>query len=121
MDDDLFNRLFAKMIEADALLLGTPTYFSGVSAEMKALLDRAGLVAIANGGLLRKKIGAAVVAVRRGGGRNGSPPFRSGNDYYSVAFWYQTEPHARFPVLPSAQARISWASETSRTAPDRQP
>lgn len=39
-----------------------------VSAEMKALLDRAGLVAQANGGLFRKKIGAAVIAVRRGGG-----------------------------------------------------
>jgi len=39
-----------------------------VSAEMKALLDRAGLVAVANGGLFRRKIGAAVVAVRRGGG-----------------------------------------------------
>src|SRR5512144_1679983 len=56
------------MIAADAIILGAPTYFTDVSAEMKALLDRAGLVAIANGGLLRGKIGAAVVAVRRGGG-----------------------------------------------------
>jgi multimeric flavodoxin WrbA len=66
--DDLFNTCMAKMIEADAILLGSPTYFTDVSAEMKALLDRAGLVALANGGLFRKKIGAAVVAVRRGGG-----------------------------------------------------
>jgi multimeric flavodoxin WrbA len=35
---------------------------------MKALIDRAGFVAIANGRLFRRKIGAAVVAVRRGGG-----------------------------------------------------
>jgi hypothetical protein len=34
---------------------------------MKALIDRAGFVSIANGGLLRRKVGAAVVAVRRGG------------------------------------------------------
>ena len=34
---------------------------------MKALIDRAGFVALANGGALRGKIGAAVVAVRRGG------------------------------------------------------
>jgi len=66
--DDGFNACMGKMIEADAIILGSPTYFTDVSAEMKALLDRAGLVAIANGGLFRKKIGAAVVAVRRGGG-----------------------------------------------------
>jgi multimeric flavodoxin WrbA len=66
--DEVFNNCFAKMVAADAILLGSPTYFTDVSAEMKALLDRAGLVALANGGLFRGKIGAAVVAVRRGGG-----------------------------------------------------
>jgi len=66
--DEFFNQCFAKMVAADAILLGSPTYFSDVSAEMKALLDRAGLVAVANGGLFRGKIGAAVVAARRGGG-----------------------------------------------------
>ena len=35
--------------------------------EMKALIDRAGFVALANGGAFSGKIGAAVVAVRRGG------------------------------------------------------
>lgn len=67
-DDDFFNQCFEKMVAADAILLGSPTYFTDVSTEMKALLDRAGLVALANGGLFRGKIGAAVVAVRRGGG-----------------------------------------------------
>ncbi len=66
--DEVFNQCFAKMAAADAIILGSPTYFTDVSAEMKALLDRAGLVALANGGLFRGKIGAAVVAVRRGGG-----------------------------------------------------
>jgi len=66
--DDVFNRCFEKMAAADAIILGSPTYFTDVSAEMKALLDRAGLVALANSGLFRGKIGAAVVAVRRGGG-----------------------------------------------------
>ena len=65
---DVFNSCFEKMVAADAILLGSPTYFTDVSAEMKALVDRAGLVALANGGLFRGKIGAAVVAVRRGGG-----------------------------------------------------
>jgi multimeric flavodoxin WrbA len=66
--DEIFNECFAKMAAADAIILGSPTYFTDVSAEMKALLDRAGLVALANGGLFRGKVGAAVVAVRRGGG-----------------------------------------------------
>ncbi len=65
---DVFNECFEKMLAAQAIILGTPTYFTDVSAEMKALLDRAGFLSVANGGLLRGKIGAAVVAVRRGGG-----------------------------------------------------
>jgi multimeric flavodoxin WrbA len=66
--DDFFNGCMDKIVEADAIILGSPTYFTDVSTEMKALLDRAGLVSLANGGLLRGKIGASVVAVRRGGG-----------------------------------------------------
>ena len=65
--EDAFNEVFAMMLEADALILGSPTYFTDVNAEMKALLDRSGYVAIANGELFGGKIGAAVIAVRRGG------------------------------------------------------
>jgi multimeric flavodoxin WrbA len=65
---DVFNDCLDKILAADAIILGSPTFFSDVSAEMKALLDRTGLVSVANDGLLRGKIGASVVAVRRGGG-----------------------------------------------------
>jgi multimeric flavodoxin WrbA len=68
IDDDIFNLAFVKMLDADAILIGSPTYFANMTAETKALIDRAGYVALANGGLLRRKIGAAVVAARRGGG-----------------------------------------------------
>ncbi|WP_136795394.1 flavodoxin family protein [Desulfosediminicola ganghwensis] len=64
---DIFNEIMEKMVRADALILGSPTYFTDVSAEMKALLDRSGYVALANGRIFRSKIGAAVVAVRRAG------------------------------------------------------
>jgi multimeric flavodoxin WrbA len=64
---DVFNGIFEKMLAADAILLGSPTYFADVSTEMKALIDRSGFVAMANGSALAGKIGAAVVAVRRGG------------------------------------------------------
>ena len=65
---DVFNDIAEKLFQADAIILGSPTYFTDVSAEMKALLDRLGLVALANGNVLKGQIGAAVVAVRRGGG-----------------------------------------------------
>ena len=67
IEDDIVNECIAKMDEADGILLASPTYFADVSAEMKALMDRAGFVAMANGGMFRRKVGAAVVAVRRGG------------------------------------------------------
>ncbi len=66
VDDDM-NSLIEKMFEADAIILGSPTYFANVSTETKALIDRAGLVSIANDRMLKRKIGAAVVSVRRGG------------------------------------------------------
>ena len=66
-DDDVVNECIARMIDADGILLASPTYFSDVTAEMKALIDRAGSV-VRNGGFaLRHKVGAGVVAVRRGG------------------------------------------------------
>lgn len=68
IDDDVVNDYLEKMYEADAIILGSPTYFADVTAELKALIDRAGFVALANGGAFSGKIGAAVVAVRRGGG-----------------------------------------------------
>lgn len=64
---DPVNDIIAKIIEADGLILGSPTYFADVSAEMKALIDRVGYVCLANGRLLKHKVGVAVVAVRRGG------------------------------------------------------
>ena len=66
-DDDVANECIAKMIDADGIILGSPTYFADVTPETKALIDRAGFVAGANGGLLKRKVGAAVIAVRRAG------------------------------------------------------
>lgn len=67
VDTDIFNEVMARMVKADAIILGSPTYFTDVSAEMKALIDRSGYVALANGRIFRGKIGVAVVAVRRAG------------------------------------------------------
>ena len=61
------NALIEKMEQADGILLGSPTYFANISPEIAALMDRACYVAMANGALFRRKVGAAVVAVRRAG------------------------------------------------------
>lgn len=67
IDGDALNGCLEKMFAADAVILGSPVYFTDVTAEMKALIDRAGFVARQNGHLLKRKVGAAVVAVRRAG------------------------------------------------------
>lgn len=67
VDNDVLNSCLEKMTQADGILLGSPTYFTDVSTEMKALIDRSGFVARANGHLFKHKVGAAVVAVRRAG------------------------------------------------------
>jgi len=64
---DFVNECIGKMDEADGIILASPTYFASVTTELKAIIDRAGLVGIANGNMFARKVGAAVVSVRRGG------------------------------------------------------
>ncbi|MCF7793079.1 MAG: flavodoxin family protein [Candidatus Cloacimonetes bacterium] len=64
--DDL-NSNFEKMLEADAIIIGSPTYYADLTPETKALIDRCGFLHGANSGALKRKLGAAVVAVRRAG------------------------------------------------------
>ena len=65
--NDIANSCIEKMVDADGIILGSPTYFANVSTEMKALIDRAGMVSRANSDMLARKVGAAVVAARRAG------------------------------------------------------
>jgi multimeric flavodoxin WrbA len=66
--DDFANECIEKMINAHGIILGSPVYFADVTAEMKALIDRAGFVSLANNGLYKNKVGASVAALRRTGG-----------------------------------------------------
>ncbi|MDP8254547.1 MAG: flavodoxin family protein [Candidatus Alcyoniella australis] len=79
---DGINGLIEKMLEADGMLLGSPVYFSGMNPELKALIDRAGMVTRANGHLLKRKLGAAVVALRRQGAL---PTFDGINHFFLVS------------------------------------
>jgi multimeric flavodoxin WrbA len=66
-DDDPFNNHLEKMLAADGIILGSPTYHGDITPELKSLVDRSGLVSKVNGTLFRRKAGAAVIAVRRAG------------------------------------------------------
>jgi multimeric flavodoxin WrbA len=133
--DDLFDACLEKMIQADAIILGSPTYFTDVSAEMKALLDRAGLVAVANGGLFRRKIGAAVVAVRRGGGTHAfdtinhmflmSGAIIPGSTYWNLGFGLDKgevkKDEEGLRNMADLGQTIAWLGKAIQQSPDRIP
>lgn len=79
---DEVNEWIQKMKEADGILLGSPVYFSSLAGTMKSFLDRAFFVTSVNGSMLRHKVGAAVVAVRRSGGVT---TFNQLNNYLNYA------------------------------------
>ncbi|MBI5556679.1 MAG: flavodoxin family protein [Deltaproteobacteria bacterium] len=81
VDNDIINEAIEKMSEADGILLGSPTYFADVSASMKALIERCGMVSRANNDMLQRKAGAGVVAVRRAGA---SHVFNSLNHFFTI-------------------------------------
>ncbi|MBZ9637648.1 flavodoxin family protein [Clostridium sp. FP1] len=68
INDDAFNECFHKMVEADGIILGSPVYSADISSKMKAFVERSGVIIATNPELLKYKVGASVVAVRRGGG-----------------------------------------------------
>jgi multimeric flavodoxin WrbA len=82
IEDDNVNAYIQKMIEADGIILGSPVYFSMMSPELKALMDRAFYVARANSDMFKRKVGAAVVAVRRAGG---IPTFDAINHFFLIS------------------------------------
>ncbi len=65
--DDAINEYVVKMAQADGIIIGSPTYFADCTVNAKALIERTGMVSRANNNLFKRKLGAAVVSVRRGG------------------------------------------------------
>jgi multimeric flavodoxin WrbA len=64
---DIVNECIEKMERSEGIILGSPTYFADCTAQIKALIERAGFVSRANNEMFRRKVGAAVVSVRRSG------------------------------------------------------
>ena len=81
LTDDLLNAYMAKMIQADGIIIGSPTYFADCTAGAKALIERTGMVSRANNNLFKRKVGASVVAVRRGGAIHA---FDSLNHFFTI-------------------------------------
>jgi len=65
--NEVINNCIEKMVKADAIVIGSPVYHADITADAKALLEVSGYCLGASGNPLKHKIGAAVVAVRRGG------------------------------------------------------
>ena len=80
--NDNVNLYIEKMEAADGIILGSPTYFSMMTPEIKALIDRAGYVARANEDMFKRKVGAAVVVNRRAGG---IPTFDAINHFFLIS------------------------------------
>jgi len=79
---DRFNDYLQMMRDADGILLGSPTYIADITANMKALLERATIVCRANGGdLFKRKVGAGIVAARRAGALQA---FNVLNDFFLI-------------------------------------
>jgi len=66
--DDDGEKVYQELLEADGIILGSPSYFQGVTAQMKIFIDRIGYLAIARG---RKdfsgKVGGVIAVARRSG------------------------------------------------------
>jgi multimeric flavodoxin WrbA len=61
--DDMATVIIPKLLDADAIVVGTPVYFNNVTAQLKAFIDRTWSIREK----LKDKIGAAVVVGRRYG------------------------------------------------------
>lgn len=66
IEDDMFP-IYLKMKEADGIILASPVYCGSATALIKALIERAGFIAIHNGEPLKGKVGGPVVVARRAG------------------------------------------------------
>jgi multimeric flavodoxin WrbA len=65
--NDAVNECISKMEKADAIIIGSPVYFADLTGDAKAFLEVAGYALRFAGNPLKRKVGAAVIAVRRAG------------------------------------------------------
>ncbi|MCL4458439.1 MAG: flavodoxin family protein [Chloroflexi bacterium] len=67
-DRDDINKILKAMMRADGIIIGAPSYWGGVPAQLKTVLDKS--MAIEMGFHLRNKVGGAIaIAAERNGGQ----------------------------------------------------
>ena len=81
-DDDQCNELIEKILEADAVVIGTPVYFAGPNGALCALLDRAFYAAANFGQLFSGKPAAAIATCWRAGA---TPSIDRLNKYFTFS------------------------------------
>ena len=64
---DKVNEMVASLEKCDGLILASPVYYGSMTAQLKAVLDRIGLIAEAHDRSLRGKIGGSITVARRWG------------------------------------------------------
>ena len=95
IEDDLWP-IYLKMKEADAIIMASPVYFGSATAQIKALMERAGYIAYWNGRPFDGKVGGPLVVARRAGKTFTAAQltnwfqilgfFIPGSTYFNVAF-----------------------------------
>lgn len=94
--NDIFTAAFSKISKADGIILASPSYSADVSANMKAFIERAAVVADVNPEILKHKVGASISVARRAGGLSvidtmnhfflNHEMFVVGSSYWNIAY-----------------------------------
>lgn len=106
-DDDIINESIQKIAQADAVILGSPVYFGGVTAQMKAFIDRAGCAMLPHK-ILKGKVCASVAVAHRNGALTA---FNAMNNLFTISegiivgsnYWNQGVAHEAGDVIKDAK------------------
>ena len=78
IEDDM-QGIYTKLLQADGIILGSPVYWLGVTAQAKIIIDRT--FVFRRGRRLRNKVAGAVVVARQVGASNA---FSELNDFFGL-------------------------------------
>jgi len=71
VNEDDGESLYQEIVKADGIIMGSPSYFQGVTAQMKIFIDRIGFLALARGRKdFAEKVGGVIAVARRSGVSN---------------------------------------------------
>ena len=67
-ENDDVNEYIEKILQADGLILASPTYYGSMTSQLKMILERIGYSSKTSGNQLRRKVGAAIAVQGHHGG-----------------------------------------------------